>query len=149
MLTDLILEALFTGADEDEVKRRDELAPKILLDDWLEEFLKREDITKLPDGSYDVEGTDDVDMGFLKISKLPIKFNKVHGSFLIQHNKLTTLEGCPKEVGHSFVCDNNRLTSLVWAPAKVGTSFWCYDNKKKFTEAEVRTVCDVKGGIYV
>ncbi len=35
-------------------------------------------------------------------------------------NKLTSLEGAPKEVGGDFVCSKNKLTSLEGAPKEVG-----------------------------
>jgi len=43
----------------------------------------------------------------------------------------------------------NQLTSLVGAPEKVGGSFYCGINAVKFTEKDVRSVCDVKGMIFV
>jgi len=165
---DIILEALFTGADEAEVKRRDEMAPKIMLQEWMEEFLKQKDIKKNSDGSYDVDG--DVDLQDLKLTKLPLKFNHVSGYFWCHNNQfttlegapktvgggfwctynhITTLEGAPKTVGTSFWCDNNHLTSLEGAPKTVGASFYCHNNKKKFTEKDVKAVSDVKGYIYV
>ena len=165
---DIILEALFTGADEAEVKRRDEMAPKIMLQEWMEEFLKQKDIKKNSDGSYDVDG--DVDLQDLKLTKLPLKFNHVYGyfacdfnqltslegapmtvgtSFWCTNNNLTSLEGAPMTVGTSFWCDNNQITSLEGAPKTVGGNFWCTNNQKKFTEAEVRAVSNVKGYIYV
>ena len=124
--TTLILEALFTGADEAEVKRRDAMAPTVFAQEWMEEFLKRTDIKKNSDGSYDVDG--DVRLVNLKLVKLPLKFNHVSGYFWCDNNHLTTLEGAPKTVGGNFSCTNNQ---------------------KKFTEAEVRAVSNVKGHIYV
>ena len=52
-------------------------------------------------------------------------------------------------VGLDFFCSINKLTSLVGAPTSVGLDFECYDNVVKFTEKQVRAVCDVKGNIYV
>jgi len=48
-----------------------------------------------------------------------------------------------------FYCTNNSLTSLEGAPEKVEGSFFCSNNTVKFTEEQVRAVCDVKGRIYV
>jgi Leucine-rich repeat (LRR) protein len=48
--------------------------------------------------------------------------------FECTHLRLTSLEGCPKNVTGSFDCQANQLTSLLGCPAKVG-SFSCYDNK--------------------
>ncbi|MFA5754026.1 MAG: hypothetical protein WC905_01530, partial [Patescibacteria group bacterium] len=53
----------------------------------------------------------------------------------------------PKKVGGNFYCHNNQLTSLQGAPKKVGGDFYCSDNPIKFTEEQVRSVCDVKGSI--
>jgi hypothetical protein len=55
----------------------------------------------------------------------------------------------PKYISGDFSCSNNKLTSLQYAPKYVGGDFWCHNNTKKFTEEEVRAVCDVKGYIYV
>jgi len=129
---DLILEALFTGADDAECTRRDIIAPKIMQDEWMEEFLKRKDVTKLPDGSYDVHGNVDLDrMGW---RKLPARFNIVHGYFWCEYNKLTSLEGAPKECRSStndagFWCRNNQLTNLKGAPRIVEGHFGCDDNQ--------------------
>ena len=166
--TTLILEALFTGADEEEIARRDVMAPKIMLQEWMEEFLKQKDIKKNSDGSYDVDG--DVDLQNLKLTKLPLKFNHVSGYFWCSYNQFTSLEGAPETVGGSFSCNDNNLTSLEGAPKTVGGDFWCsnnhlttlegapssvggnfrcYNNEKKFTEEDVKKVCEVKGVIYV
>jgi hypothetical protein len=73
----------------------------------------------------------------------------VDGGFYCQYNKLTSLQGAPKCVGDDFSCINNNLTSLQGAPKYVGGDFWCHNNTKKFTEKEVRAVCNVKGVVYV
>jgi len=122
---DLILEALFTGADEEEIQRRDAIAPEIMLQDWVEEFLKRKDITKNSDGSYDVHGNVDIDdHGFIRI---PIKFRKVDGNFFCDWNRLTNLNNCPIEVGGGFFCSVNLLTSLKGCPKKC-SDFNCSSN---------------------
>ena len=69
--------------------------------------------------------------------------------FYCNNNKLTSLVGAPTSVGLSFYCNHNKLTSLVGAPTSVGGSFNCSNNVVKFTEEQVRAVCDVKGTIYV
>ena len=115
---------LFTGADEKEIKRRDAIAPGVLLKEWMEHFLSRKDVKKLPDGSFDVKGS--VDLSNLKLKKIPVTFNKVHGSFFCFNNMLETLENAPKYVGRDF---------------------YCAGNNKKFTQKEVLRVCEVKGGV--
>ena len=69
--------------------------------------------------------------------------------FLCSFNKLTSLVGAPVSVGGTFLCDYNNLDSLVGAPVSVGGHFYCNNNAVKFTEEQVRAVCDVKGNIYV
>ena len=69
--------------------------------------------------------------------------------FFCGFNQLDSLVGAPTSVGGGFYCNNNKLTSLVGAPTSVGGSFNCRDNAVKFTEEQVRAVCDVKGTIYV
>jgi hypothetical protein len=87
-----------------------------------------------PDDSIDVDG--DVDLRgsefwtFFRSSslgksnnwtldRLPLKFGKVSGSFDCRYNNLTTLEGCPKEVGGDFYISDNLLTSLQGCPMEV------------------------------
>ena len=67
------------------------------------------------------------------------------------HNKRLTLlsNDIPKYVADYFYCCYNELKSLQYAPKYVGGDFWCNNNKKKFTEEEVRAVCDVKGNVHV
>lgn len=79
------------------------------------------------DGSIDVDGF--VNISNTDLKSLPIKFNKVSEYFYCNNNKLTTLEGCPKEVGGSFCCNDNDLTSLKYSPTYVGDNFSCALNK--------------------
>ena len=73
----------------------------------------------------------------------------VSGNFICTTNQLTSLKGAPEYVGGSFGCGDNRLTSLEGAPKYVGGDFHCYDNTVKFTEEQVRAVCEVGGDVYV
>ena len=71
-------------------------------------------------------------------------------SYDLYNKGLTSLPNdAPKYVGGYFWCSNNKLTSLQYAPKYVGGDFWCHNNTKKFTEKEVRAVCNVKGVVYV
>ena len=79
------------------------------------------------DGYIDVDW--DVDLSRKNLTKLPLKFNKVSGSFYCFSNQLTTLEGSPKEVGGSFYCFSNQLTTLEGCPKEIGGSFDCNNNK--------------------
>ena len=73
----------------------------------------------------------------------------VGGNFVCSYNKLTSLINAPKTVGGTFRCAYNNLTSLDGAPKTVGGDFHCYGNTVKFTEEQVRAVCDVKKKVYV
>ena len=79
-----------------------------------------------PDGSIDVYG--DVDLCNKKLTKLPLTFNKVSGSFECDHNNLTSLKGCPKWVDGFFMCEYNQLTSLEFSPEYVDGDFYCTNN---------------------
>jgi hypothetical protein len=54
---------------------------------------------------------------------------EVGGNFDCAKNRLTSLEGAPKEVGGGFYCTNNQLASLEGAPEKVGGTFDCVNNQ--------------------
>lgn len=82
--------------------------------------------TKNSDETIDIVGN--VIMIHEYFWKLPIKFNKVSGNFNCFKNKLTSLEGSPKEVGGEFDCSNNNITSLE-GPKIVGSTFYCSENK--------------------
>jgi hypothetical protein len=60
-----------------------------------------------------------------KVSELPVKFDKVGGSFDCSRNVLTSLKGAPQFVGRSFSCRQNPLTSLEGAPESIGDTFYC------------------------
>ena len=80
-----------------------------------------------PDGSIDVNGR--VDLSFYELTELPLRFNKVTGSFNCDYNRLTSLKGCPIWIGGSFNCIGNKLTSLEFSPDYVGGDFNCRWNK--------------------
>lgn len=80
-----------------------------------------------PDGSIDVDGN--VDLSYMDLTEIPLKFNKVSGSFYCHDNQLKSLVGGPKEVGRNFDCYNNQLTSLERSPIELGGSFYCYKNQ--------------------
>ena len=86
-----------------------------------------ENYTINSDGSIDVD--DNVWIINQGITKLPLKFGRVRGSFYCYDNQLTSLEGTPKEVGGHFYCYNNQLTSLEGAPKEVGGDFDCSHNQ--------------------
>lgn len=63
-----------------------------------------------PDLSIDVRG--DVDLSDMNLQKLPLRFNRVTGSFWATNNILTSLDGSPQWVGKDFFVYNNNLSSL-------------------------------------
>lgn len=79
------------------------------------------------DGSIDVNG--DVNLFKMKLTELPLTFNKVTGKFNCAQNKLKTLKGSPREIGGYFRCGGNRLNDLVGGPHTVGGSYNCGYNK--------------------
>ena len=85
-----------------------------------------ENYTINDDGSIDVNG--DVSLSYDGLTELPLRFNRVTGSFSCFDNKLTTLKGCPRWVGDWFSCGSNKLTSLEFSPEYVGNDFFCSDN---------------------
>jgi hypothetical protein len=85
-----------------------------------------ENYTINSEGSISVDGN--VDLGYIRLTKLPIRFKEVSGHFWCFNNNLTSLEGCPERVGGYFSCSSNNLTSLEGCPKWVGSDFYCQDN---------------------
>ena len=79
------------------------------------------------DKTIDVYG--EVNLSRQGLIELPLNFNKVDGYFLIQINKLTSLEGCPNHVSGMFSCRGNRIRSLKYGPKTVSGRYWCSDNE--------------------
>lgn len=75
------------------------------------------------DGIYDVDGDVHISDKYVRDGKLTVKFGKVTGTFKARGIGLTSLEGCPKEVGGEFDCSDNKLTSLESAPKEIGYGF--------------------------
>lgn len=95
----------------------------------INKICKRYDINNYTinsDGSIDVNGN--VYLYYKGFTKIPLKFNKVSGSFICSNNNLISLEGCPKEVGGEFDCNDNQLTSLEGSPEEIGDDFYCSHN---------------------
>ena len=89
------------------------------------------DYTINPDGTIDVDRS--VDLENKKLTKLPLKFNKINGIFNCSSNKFKSLEGSPVEINGNFYCYNNNLTSFEYAPKIIRGIFNCqYNNIKSF-----------------
>ena len=68
--------------------------------------------------------------------------------FYCNNNELINLEYSPIKVEGDYYCHSNKLTSLKGAPKEEGHDFYCKNNSKKFTEQEVRKICNIKGNVY-
>ena len=127
-------------------------------------------LTKLPEMLKDISVDGDFYCGNNNLTSLENAPKSVDGSFYCGTNLLTSLKFAPTSVGISFYCGNNELTSLEFAPTSVGRNFDCSHNELtslefapktvggffdcrynlvKFTEKQVRAVCNVKGDVYV
>ena len=84
------------------------------------------------DGTIDVDGG--VSIAGCYLTKIPFSFGKVTGDFICSSNKLTSLVGCPKEVGGYFSCSFNKLKDLIGGPQEVGDVYHCYNNKLETLE---------------
>ena len=75
------------------------------------------------DLTIDVRGS--VSLNSCGLYKLPsyIKFNKIYGDFMINHNNLKDMIGCPNEVTGNFYVNGNPLKSLKGCPKEIGSSF--------------------------
>lgn len=84
-----------------------------------------------PDGLLDVEGNVFINSKThpkRNFDTIPLDFGKVTGHFCIIHTDLSSLKGCPIEVGTDFEVSHNKLTSLKYGPKIVGRAYSCADN---------------------
>jgi hypothetical protein len=71
-----------------------------------------------------------MNLSYKNLTKLPNDLSlKKYRYFNCSNNKLTTLEGGPKEVFGYYDCQRNKLTTLEDGPKEVGNNFHCSDNK--------------------
>jgi hypothetical protein len=107
------------------IKRFNEEVKEKSIEDWCKEFyIKKYEIV---DGLVNVNGG--ISMPNRNLIEIPIKFGIVDGYFYCYHNKLTSLEGGPKEVYGGFDCQNNKLLTLEGSPMEVGDQFYCQRNE--------------------
>ena len=78
-------------------------------------------------GEVDVDGS--VNMYYMNLTEIPVKFGSVNRSFNCSYNQLKSLKNAPKSVGGYFDCSDNQLTSLEFAPTSVRGDFSCYNNQ--------------------
>ena len=119
-------------------------APKIINGDF---YCKYNNLISLEGCPKKIGG--DFNCNYNQLTSLEGAPKEVKGNFSCVDNQLTSLEGAPKEVKGNFYCVDNQLTSLEGAPKIVNGDFYCKGNKIKFTEEDVKEVCDVKGKIEV
>ena len=120
--------------------------PDIFIPRRIENRLERMIRLYIKNGS---KGTLNLQHSNLTVLPEMLKDITVDGSFYCGNNHLTTLENCPKTVNGVFGCSSNKLISLEGAPKFVGEDFMCRFNPVKFTEKDIRAVCDVKGEVYL
>ena len=94
-------------------------------------------------GEVNVDGN--VNLYNKNLTSIPVQFGYVGGDFYCVDNKLTTLQGAPREVGGNFSCSNNNLTTLQGAPREVGGGFYCNRNELTTLRGAPR---EVGGGFY-
>ncbi|MCK9544709.1 MAG: hypothetical protein M0R03_22045 [Novosphingobium sp.] len=100
------------------------------------------------DGTLDVDGH--VFIESMNLTKIPFKFGVVTGFFSCMDNELTSLEGCPREVGEcAYFSLNYKLKSLKYFPRKIGDNVWIRNCGKDFDEEYIRARCDVGGSVFV
>jgi len=95
----------------------------------LQQILKIYNIEKYTihdDGS--VTAHQNVNISSRNLTKIPINFREVEGSFYCPGNNLISLEGSPQKVKGDFNCSSNKLISLIGAPLEIGENFYCYCN---------------------
>ena len=100
----------------------------------IEQICKQYNITDYTintDGSIDVDEC--VNLYNYRLTKLPLKFNKINGFINFSSNRLTSLEGSPMEINNSFWCNFNRLTSFEYTPKIIRGGLDCrFNNIKTF-----------------
>jgi hypothetical protein len=101
-----------------------------LIRDWLDEMDIARYINYTINDDYTIDVDRDVDLFGKNLYEFPkfIQFNNVNGSFYCNKNHLSSLRGCPRYVNGIFYCNINEI---------------------QFTEEYVRSLCVVKGEVYV
>jgi hypothetical protein len=62
------------------------------------------------------------------MGRLPVKFERVGGAFIVNRMGLTSLEGSPKEIDAGFFAGDNNLENLLHAPEQVPGHFSIANN---------------------
>lgn len=77
-----------------------------------------------------------------------IKFKEIKDDINLDYCELKYLSGFPETIEGYFSVESNNLTSLEGCPKVVKSDFFCRGNPGKFTEADVRKICEVHGEVY-
>ena len=65
----------------------------------------------------------------LHLTELPYMSNIIiNGHFYCFNNQLTSLIGCPNEIGGVFNCSYNKLTNLIGCTKEINGDFYCHCN---------------------
>lgn len=89
------------------------------IDEWFYQMeIKTSDYVIHDDMS--VSGKRTIDLSEKNLTRIPVKFKEIKGSFYLDGNPLTTLLNCPEIVTGNFSCIKTQITSLEHAPKKVG-----------------------------
>ena len=105
-------------------------------------------------GYFDCSNQDNSNIDWDNQSKNIIKTLKnspkiVYGNFYCQNIGLESLEGGPEFVNGEFNCSYNKLTSLEGIPKTIGGDLYITNNPVKFTKEQIKSVCNVKGDVFV
>lgn len=82
-----------------------------------------------PEFGYVVDVAGGVSLSMQNLRSIPVKFNRVEGSFVCANNYITDLSFAPTMVKGMFKCNNNRLTSLEGCPEVVESFMDCSYNR--------------------
>jgi len=96
-------------------------------------------------GIGEIHGTLDAsNSGLITFAKGPAK---VLGSYIVSGCNINSFKGAPKKIMGDFDVSNNKIKDLKECPAYVDGDFNLKGNPGKFTEEDIKEVCDVKGKI--
>ncbi|MDD5649231.1 MAG: hypothetical protein PHF86_02255 [Candidatus Nanoarchaeia archaeon] len=136
------------GADPSEILELGRLQKTI---DWLKPYLFRSSYSINQDWTIDIKKDFIVTNSMPNLEEFPefIQFNICYGSFINRSHQFISMIGCPKIVYGDFLVDGNKLQVLTGCPKQVNGDFYIQDNDTKFTENEVRKICQIKGKLKV
>ena len=98
--------------------------------EYIEHCLSKFNITKFKiNNDFSVDVFENVDISQKGLTRIPIKFKLVDGSFDCSLNKLTNLSNSPDEISGFFECSNNEIYTLIGGPSSVAGGYYCTDNK--------------------